>query len=49
VNHFLEIILPVFGFNFFFWVTGVLLGTVHGDFSLPLMALLLVVFVGVFA
>jgi hypothetical protein len=48
VNHFLEVILPVFGFNFFCWMTGELARKLHGDFSLPLMDLLLILWLAFF-
>jgi hypothetical protein len=38
----------MFEFSFFFWMIGELVRTLHGDFSLPLMALCVIILVGVF-
>jgi hypothetical protein len=46
---FLKLFFLCLAFSFFSWMTGELLGTLHGDFPLPLMALRLTILVGVFA
>jgi hypothetical protein len=43
VRHFLEIILHAFAFYLFLWMTDELVRTVHGDFSLTLLALSLII------